>query len=104
MAKVIVACPHCGTRYRIGEHRLGHDDECKRCGEDFTLAMEAEVVSMDAGAGADASEAAPPPAESPSGIALTEHESAEGIILAETDDEPLEEVKAEPDEDEPREA
>lgn len=33
---LIVACPHCHTRNRIPQNKLGHEAKCGKCGSRFT--------------------------------------------------------------------
>ena len=47
--KVSVQCPHCGTRYRVVEEKLGARAHCKRCSQAFTITLSGSVDDTFAG-------------------------------------------------------
>ncbi len=36
VTQTIIQCPHCGTRYRVAQARVGHAYHCRKCGMQFT--------------------------------------------------------------------
>ena len=38
MSQVQTRCPHCGKAYRVEEHHLGRQVQCRRCNEPFAVA------------------------------------------------------------------